>query len=112
MFSPKIALALRARHHDVVSVSEHPQWRALSDVAVMGVGRREGRAVLTSNLRDYRPLHHALIAPGGNGHAGVIFVASTWSTRKADIGALVSAIEALLQRYPAETALANAEAWL
>ena len=57
MLSPAIARELRERGHDVLAVADHPGWVALSDPEVMTLARTERRAVVTNNLRDYRPLH-------------------------------------------------------
>ena len=74
MLTPAIARELRARGHDVEAVAGHPDREALSDPEVMAVARAEHSAVVTNNLRDYRPLHHEVIVPGGPGHFGMIFM--------------------------------------
>ena len=112
MFAPAIARALRERGHDVEAVAEQPEWRAFSDADVLDVGRRERRAVVTSNLRDYRPMHRDLVSGGGAGHAGVVFVPTTYRLTKDDSGRLVTALEAVLRTYPGDEDLANGEAWL
>src|SRR5581483_4451620 len=68
----------------------------------------------TNNLRDFRPLHHDAITPGGPGHYGMIFVPSTYRRTKADTGRIITALETILTQYPGETDLANSEArlWL
>jgi predicted nuclease of predicted toxin-antitoxin system len=78
MLSPAIARQLRERGHDVLAVADHPGWVALSDLEVMTLARTEGRAVVTTNLRDYRPLHADAITPGGPGHFGMIFMPGTY----------------------------------
>jgi uncharacterized protein YbjT (DUF2867 family) len=72
MLSPAIARELRERGHDVLAITEHPGWAALSDPEVLAVARTERRAVVTNNLRDYRPLHADAITPGGPGHFGMV----------------------------------------
>ena len=62
MLSPAIARELRERGHDVLAVPGHPGWVALSDPEVMALARTERRAVVTNNLRDYRPLHAEAMA--------------------------------------------------
>src|SRR6478609_4613692 len=74
MLSPAIARELRGRGHDVLAVADHPGWVALSDPEVMALARTERRAVVTNNLRDYRPPHAEAIIPGGPGHFGMIFM--------------------------------------
>ena len=59
MLSPAIARELRERGHDVLAVADRPGWIALSDPEVMALARTERRAVVTNNLRDYRPLRAA-----------------------------------------------------
>jgi predicted nuclease of predicted toxin-antitoxin system len=112
MLSPAIARALRARGHDVEAVKEHPDWEGLADQDLVAVARDEQRAIVTTNLRDFRPLHVELITPGNAGHAGFVFVPTTYRLTKADIGRLVAALEAKLAEYACEAALANGESWI
>ncbi|MHB8452147.1 MAG: DUF5615 family PIN-like protein [Mycobacteriales bacterium] len=112
MLSPAIARALRARGHDVVAVKERPEWVALSDHDLLAVARCEQRAIVTGNLRDFRPLHADLVASGGSGHAGLVLVPTSYRLAKASIGRLIAALEAKLEELPGEQDLANGEAWL
>jgi len=41
---------------------------------VLALARAEYRAIVTNNLRDYRPLHNEANVPGGDGHFGMIFM--------------------------------------
>ena len=112
MLSAVIAEQLRARGHDVDAINRHPRHEALSDCEVLDLGRAEHRAVVTNNLVDFRVLHHEAITPGGPGHYGMIFMAGNYRRTKADIGRIVTALEAKLEQYPGETDLVNAETWL
>ena len=112
MLTPDIARELRARGHDVEAVTGHPDWEGLSDPQIMVVARTEHRAIVTNNLRDYRPLHSEAVTPGGRGHFGMIFVPGSYRRTKADTGRIIAALEAKLAQYPGETDLANGEAWL
>jgi Domain of unknown function (DUF5615) len=112
MLTPAIARELRARGHDVEAVAGHPDREALSDPEVMAIARAEHRAVVTNNLRDYRPLHHEAIVPGGPGHFGMVFIPGGYRRTRADTGRIVAALEAKLAMYPGEQDLANGEAWL
>ena len=112
MLSPAIARALRARGHDVEAVKEHPDWEGLSDPDLVVVARREQRAIVTSNLRHFRPLHAELITPGGAGHTGFVFVPTAYRHTRADIGRMVTALEAKLAEYPGLHDLADAETWI
>ena len=98
--------------HDVQAVAGHPEREALSDPDVLALARSERRAVVTNNIRDFRPLHVEAVLPGGPGHYGMIFMPGTYRRTKNDIGHLVAALEAKLGQYPGEEDLVNAEEWL
>jgi hypothetical protein len=112
MLSPDIARQLRARGHDVQSVAGHPDWEGRSDSQIMVVARTECRAIVTNNLRDYRPLHSEAVTPGGQGHFGMIFIPTTYRRTRSDTGRIIAALETKLAQYPGETDLANGELWL
>ena len=107
MYPSLIASELRARRHDVVSVHESP-GSGTPDEQVIDHARTEGRAVVTENVRDFRPLAEALLA-AGESHAGVIFTTDKrWP--RGDPGALITALEALLASNREQPA--DAELWL
>jgi predicted nuclease of predicted toxin-antitoxin system len=112
MLSPAIARELRARGHDVQAIAEHPDWGALSDPEVMMLARAERRAIVTNNVRDFRPLHAEAVMPGGPGHFGMLFMAGNYKRIKNDIGRIVANLETKLAQYPGDEDLANAEDWL
>lgn len=112
MLSPAIARELPGRGHDVEAVAGRPDRAALPDPEVMELARAEHRAVVTSNLRDHRPLHNDAVAPGGPGHFGMIFMPGSYRRTGADAGRIVAALEDKLAQYPADDDLANGEAWL
>ena len=112
MLSPAIARELREPGHDVLAVADHPGWVALPDPEVMTLARTERRAVVTNNLRDYRPLHAEAIIPGGPGHFGMIVMPNTCRRTREDTGRIIAALEAKLAEYPGDEDLANGECWL
>ena len=112
MLSPAIARELRARGHYVEPVAGNPDREALSDPEVLALARAEHRAIVTNNLRDYRPLHHEAITPGGAGHFGMIFMPGGYRRTRADTGRIIAALEEILNRSPGEEDLADGEAWL
>ena len=75
-------------------------------------GHFHPRAVVTNNLRDFRPLHHEAITPGGTGHFGVIFIPGSYRRTKADTAKIIAAVAAILALCPGHSDLANGEAWL
>jgi predicted nuclease of predicted toxin-antitoxin system len=117
MLSPAIAQdlcaqGLCAQGHDVLAIAGDRAREGMSDPEVMALARIEHRAVVTNNLRDYRPLHHEAITPGGPGHYGMIFMPGSYRRTRADTGRISTALLALLSQYPADDGLANGEAWL
>jgi hypothetical protein len=112
MLSPAIARELTAQGHDVQSVAGHPDREALSDLEVLAIARAERRAVVTNNVRDFRPLHAEAVMPGGAGHYGMIFMSGNYRRTKDDIERIAAALEAKINQYPGDDALANAEDWL
>jgi len=93
MYPSLIARELRARGHAVASVHETP-GRGAPDDDVLDHARSVGRAVVTENVRDYRPLAEALLG-AGESHAGLVFTTDKRWPRN-DPGALITALEALL----------------
>lgn len=97
MYPRVIADRLRGRGHDVISVHDAP-GRGTPDPEVLGFARSEGRALVTENIRDYRPLADQLIG-AGESHAGLVFTTDRRWPRN-DAGALINALERLLGERP------------
>jgi hypothetical protein len=75
---------------------------------VVSLARAERRAIVTNNVRDFRPLHAELVVARGERHAGMVFVPANVPRTKAATGPL----EAKLGEYPGDDDLANAETWI
>ena len=112
MFSPLVAAELRARGHDAVAIKERDEWQSLSDTEVVGLARTEQRAVVTANLRDFRPLHVELVAAGAEGHTGMVFVPASFRLTRAATGRIVEALETRLAEFPGDEDLVNGETWI
>jgi hypothetical protein len=112
MLSPLIAQELRSRGHDVLAVAGNRDYEGMSDPEVMTLARTEHRAIVTNNLRDFRPLHHEAIMPGSAGHYGMSFMPGHYRRAKSDTGRIVAALQTVLAQYPGENDLANGETWL
>jgi Domain of unknown function (DUF5615) len=54
--SPRIAALLRKADYDVDAVADREDLVARSDRTILEVACREGRAVVTNNIKDFRPL--------------------------------------------------------
>jgi hypothetical protein len=112
MFWPRAAAELRARGHDAVAIKERDEWQSLPDPAVAALARTEQRAVVTANLRDFRPLHAELAAAGGKYHASMVFVPTSFRLTGAATGQTVEALETRLAEHPGDGDLANGETWI
>jgi predicted nuclease of predicted toxin-antitoxin system len=112
MLSPAIARELTARGYDVEAVAGHPTREALQDPEVLSLALTERRAIVTNNVRDFRPLHIEAVMSGGPGHFGMIFMSGNYRRTKNDTGRIIAALEDKLKQYPGDEDLANAEDWL
>ncbi len=112
MLSPAIARVLRERGHDVVAVKERAEWVGMADDDLLAAARREGRAIATKNLRDFAPLHADLVVPGEPGHAGLVFIPTSYRLTKASMGSLAAALERVLAEFPDDDSLADGITWL
>jgi len=107
--SPLIAHLLRERGLDVVAAAERTDLVETSDREVFDTATREQRAVVTNDIKDFRPIAAERIVDG-RGHAGLILLSAGRSRRRAATGALADAIEVLLRAHP--DGIADAEHWL
>jgi len=99
MYPRVIAEQLRGRGHDVTSVHDGP-GRGAPDPDVLEFARSDRRALVTENVRDFRPLAERLIG-AGESHAGLVFTTDRrWP--RSDAGALINALERLLVERPGQ----------
>ncbi len=115
-YSPAIAEQLQLRGYDVISVAERviaelTHLRRKPDEELLRWAGDEGRVLVTENVRDFMPIHHAFLARGEL-HAGILFTSPRRFPRRAGaVGALVSALAAFMGRHDA-SALVGDVAWL
>lgn len=69
--SPKIAVLLRDAGYDVLAVADRDDLVDHSDRIVFEVAGREGRALVTNTVKDFRPLAAEWLAAGRT-HPGLI----------------------------------------
>lgn len=69
----------------------------------------EGRAVVTNNVKDFRPLAAEWLAYG-RVHAGLILLPSTRTRTRDSIAAIADAIESVLRDHP--EGLSGSERWI
>jgi predicted nuclease of predicted toxin-antitoxin system len=97
--SPRIAELLRDRGHDVQAVVERRDLAGRSDRVILEVGVAEGRAVITNNVKDFRPLAAERLARGES-HAGLILLPSTRTRTRGAVEMLANVIEQILRERP------------
>jgi Domain of unknown function (DUF5615) len=107
--SPLIARLLRERGLDVVSAAERSDLVEAPDREVIDIATREQRALVTNDIKDFRPLAAERLLDG-RGHAGLILLPAGRSRRRDATGALADAVEALMQAHPG--GIASAEHWI
>jgi predicted nuclease of predicted toxin-antitoxin system len=107
--SPRIAEALRNRGYDVQAVVERSDLAGRSDRAIFEVAADEERAVITNNVKDFRPLAAERLARGES-HAGLILLPSTRTRTRSAVKVLADAIDQILSEHP--DSLAASERWI
>lgn len=107
--SPQIAVQLRQLGYDVEAVAERPDLVGCSDRSILELAKAEDRAVVTNNIKDFRPLAAEWLAQG-RVHAGLILLPSTRTRTRASIAALVERIATVLGDNP--DGLNGSERWI
>lgn len=107
--SPQIAALLREAGLDVLAVADRDDLVACSDRVVFETATTEGRAVVTNNIKDFRPLAAEWLAMGRT-HPGLILLPSARTRTHAAVHALAAAVQAVLNANP--EGIAGSEQWI
>jgi predicted nuclease of predicted toxin-antitoxin system len=107
--SPQIAALLRERGYDVVAVADRSELVGSSDRSLMEVAATERRAVITSNVKDFRPLAAERLARGQT-HSGLILLPSSRTRTRATVERIADAIENVFRSHP--DGLVSSEQWI
>lgn len=107
--SGTIAKLLLDRGLDAQAVVERDDLRQAPDHEVLETASREQRAVVTNNIKDFRPLAAERLADG-RGHAGLILLPAARSRSRQATAAIAGALEALMRAHP--EGIAGAEHWV
>lgn len=107
--SPQIAVMLRHHGYDVVAVVDRADLVTSSDRTVLEIASNELRAVVTNNVKDFRPLAAERLARG-EAHGGLILLPSSRIRTRAAVAALAKAIESMLRDNPG--GLSSSERWI
>jgi predicted nuclease of predicted toxin-antitoxin system len=114
MFRASIAEQLRRpRAHDVVAVAEREDLRGLPDAEVFLVAQNEERAVVTENVRDFRPIAREW-QEMGRVHFGIVLTTNRRFPRAnpRTAGRMVRALDQLLIAEARRAVASNREIWL
>jgi len=107
--SPQIAVLLCQAGYDVDAVADREDLVGRSDRIVFEVACSEDRAVVTNNIKDFRPLAAEWLAQG-RVHAGLILLPSARTRTRDAIAAVAGAIENVLRDHP--DGLSGSERWI
>jgi predicted nuclease of predicted toxin-antitoxin system len=107
--SPQVAALLRQAGLDVVAVAERAELAGSSDRAVLEVAASEGRAVVTNNIKDFRPLAAERLASGRT-HPGLVLLPSARTRTRAAMATLAESIAQVLRDHP--DGLSDREFWI
>jgi predicted nuclease of predicted toxin-antitoxin system len=107
--SPQIAVLLRHAGFDVLAVANRDDLLGCSDRIVFEAASSEGRALVTNNIKDFRPLAAEWLAKGRI-HSGLILLPSARTRTRAAVPVLAAAVEAILRAHP--DGIAGGERWV
>lgn len=112
MLDASVAIQLRDRAVDVIAVQECSELQGLEDRQVLLEADRDGRALVTGNVRHFLPLHQRLLA-GGDHHSGPVLASSRSLARsKATVGLWVRAIQSFEEARSGTPSLDDRCCWL
>lgn len=107
--SPAIAVLLVQRGHDVVAVADRADLAGRPDGVILDLASGEHRAMVTNNIKDFRPVAAERLARGQT-HGGLILLPSSRTRTRAAVAALADAIEIVLREHP--EGLDSSERWI
>lgn len=107
--SPEIAALPRQLGHDVDAVAGRPDLVGRSDTFIFEAACSENRAVITNNIKDFRPIAAQWLAQG-RVHAGLILVPSSRTRTRDAKAVLAERIAGVLRDNP--DGVASSERWI
>lgn len=108
--SPLVVALLRDHGLDAVAIEgDRPDLAGASDDEVLEAAHREGRAVVTNNVKDFRPIAADRLAAGDD-HSGLILVPASVPRTKAAGPYLAREVAAIAAASP--SGLPGLERWV
>lgn len=112
LYTHTIAVLLRERGHDVISVHERDDLEGIRDPELFARAAAERRAIVTENWPDFQR-EMTMAAAARRDHWGVLFTSRNRMPRSREtIGLYVRVLDDFLARHPAGDALLNSYRWL
>lgn len=93
----------------MLAVADREDLVGRGDRFILDVASREGRAVVTNIIKDFRPLAAELLARGRT-HGGLVLLPSARTRSRAAVPALVSVLGELMRAHP--DGIASSERWI
>ena len=108
MISFRVASRLRDLGHDAVAIKrDRPELEQRADAELVRDMAAERRAVVTTNVREFRVVHEQMLARGED-HFGILFTFDdTLPRNKASIALWVQTLDAFLRAHAPHDALQN-----
>jgi hypothetical protein len=105
MWTPTIALELRAREFDVIAINEPahaPRYAGISDDQVFARAQDDGRTIVTDNVSDYERVRRDRESRGLTHHGVIYALNPPFNRHRGDavIGEMVRALGHLLSVDP------------
>ena len=108
MISFRVASQLRDRGHDVVAIKrDRPNLEQRADAELVRDMAAERRAVVTTNVRDFRIVHERTLARSEDHYGIIITFDDTLPRSKASIPLWVRTLDGFLRAHARDDALRN-----
>lgn len=112
LYPQAIAITLRGRGFDVVSLHELPGLEGIRDEQVLARAADEGRALVTENTADFVPIVRRWLAEGRT-HHGLLLTSPASLPRSRDtVGRHVRALGDFLGAHPEADPLQDQVRWV
>ncbi len=102
MITPRLAQQLRGEGIDAVAISDSPSLRGTPVQEVLEIAARDGRILVTANIKDFAPLSRSW-ASQGRTHAGIVLISTkAYPPDRTFIGRIAAALRerARSDRWP------------
>jgi predicted nuclease of predicted toxin-antitoxin system len=108
MMPPRVAGELQGKGFDVQAANgERIELRGTPDEELVQLMAQETRAILTNDVRDFRPIHDRMLG-AGESHAGLVFTRDSDLPRsRSALPLWVRTLSAFLESHPADDELRN-----